>query len=71
MGAGRLIAATAPRFVPVDRLARCIGHHLSPINVQAGVGLYVSRALPAAQPDAAARDVGGPAWAAGVRGVLF
>src|SRR5882757_6340564 len=27
VGAGRLIAATAPSFVLVDRLARCIGHH--------------------------------------------
>ena len=30
VGAGRLIAATAPSFVLVDRLARCIGHHPVP-----------------------------------------
>jgi hypothetical protein len=33
VGARRVIAATAPSFVLVDRLARCIGHHLSLINV--------------------------------------
>jgi len=37
VGAGRLIAATAL----VDRLARCSGHHLSLIKVQAGVGLHL------------------------------
>jgi hypothetical protein len=30
MGAGRLIAATAPSFVLVHRLARCIGQHPVP-----------------------------------------
>ena len=45
MGARRLIAATAPSFVLVDRLARCIGH-LSLINVQARVGLHLMDGRP-------------------------
>ncbi len=34
MGAGRLIVATAPSFVLVDRLARCIGHPRPAVSVR-------------------------------------
>jgi len=41
VGASRLIAATVPSFALAGRLARCLGHHLPLINVQAGAGLHL------------------------------
>jgi hypothetical protein len=51
VGAVRLIAATAPSFVLVDRLARCIGHHPVPRSASlrrpaAGLGRYAERLDP-------------------------